>query len=428
MLKAPQFDFITLDFVTRMTNIELFIADIDGRVYEKGVWAWSGPSQPLQNIVLAVMGLGQILPIPTPAPNASWTLDFWGPALQCNDVVATERDQIWTNIWNSYSSDNSGSLVFLSWAPWPPRALETNASDPHDHISNLNLTIKNQNLPFQFDEYRFSPWQISTGGPASLFVAVSPEAQNIYLNSFGSSFDYIWPEGRADCPLPMLTTLEGTMTLDCIGPNISFKPASFYEDSTLLRCDLLNTSYSVAFTYQNDAQSIRASTNTTGISPVVNASDCFIGPGPLTETSDVSELSNCRSLQLQPWISDLIDYPPPCLSDVDSMHLLSYQGIMTAFNQLVMGDIKNYDSEHMKTNTTILKTILAETTEFLFLRDWYLGSDEWTLQNVISYMSGGAYSGLLNLKLPHTRADLKSTLEQAFQNFTISLLAEPYFQ
>lgn len=109
------------------------------------------------------------------------------------------------------------------------------------------------------------------------------------------------------------------------------------------------------------------------------------------------------------------------------MRLVSYQGLMTAFSQLMMGDIKNHDDDEVKRNTTIMKTILGETTELLFLRDWYMDSQE-DLQSLISHMSGEAYSGLLNLKLPHIRGDLKSTLEQAFQNFTISLLAEPYFQ
>ena len=424
MLKVPQFDFTTLDFVTRMANTDGGGGMTDGQTPEMSLWAWSGPSQPLQNLALAVMGLGQILPITAPAPNASWTLDFWGPTLQCNDVVATERDQIWTNIWNSYSSNDTDAYAFLSWAPWPRILI-----DAWDRISNHTLKNGTRDLPFQFDHgFSSSPWQLSTGGPASLFVAVSPEAQKLQLQTSTTNkrFGYDWPEGSRYCPLPMLRTLTETITLDCDVGHITFMPTIFYENSTLLRCDLLNTSYSIAFTYQNGAQSIRASTNTTGISPIVNASDYFMGPNPYPNMANLSDSSDCSSFQVDPY-SDILGTPPPCVFDVDAMRLVSYQGLMTAFSQLVMGDIKNHDDDEVKRNTTIMKTILGETTELLFLRDWYMDSQE-DLQSLISHMSGEAYSGLLNLKLPHIRGDLKSTLEQAFQNFTISLLAEPYFQ
>lgn len=108
MLKVPQYDFTTLDFVAPMASTDGRDGMIDGLTTELSLWAWSGPSQPLQNIAIAAMALGQILPITAPAPNASWTLNFWGPLLQCKDVTGIERDQIWTNIWNSYNHDGTG--------------------------------------------------------------------------------------------------------------------------------------------------------------------------------------------------------------------------------------------------------------------------------------------------------------------------------
>ena len=115
-LTVPQYDFTTLNLVTPMAYSGIYTGDDwDSSMGEWGLWAWSGPSQPLQKIATAAMALGQILPITPPAPNhgrpypnASWTLNFWGPLLQCNDVIGIARDQIWTNIWNSYKYDGNG--------------------------------------------------------------------------------------------------------------------------------------------------------------------------------------------------------------------------------------------------------------------------------------------------------------------------------
>ena len=79
MLQVPQFDFSTSSFVTGLP--------------EGTNTPWGGPSQPVQNIASAVMGLGQILSITPPVPNITWTDDFWGPALQCSDVPEAEREK-----------------------------------------------------------------------------------------------------------------------------------------------------------------------------------------------------------------------------------------------------------------------------------------------------------------------------------------------
>lgn len=93
MLQVPQLDFSSFNFAGGLQIIQAE-RDYDGLV-------WTGPSQRLQHTAMAVMGLGQILPISPPAPNATWKLDFWGPALRCDNVAQPERDEIYTNIWNS---------------------------------------------------------------------------------------------------------------------------------------------------------------------------------------------------------------------------------------------------------------------------------------------------------------------------------------
>lgn len=402
MHQVPQFDFTTFNFVAAL------------KFYgEKGGWGWTGPSQPLQHIALAVMGLGQILPINPPAPNASWTLDFWGPALQCNDVAATERDRIWTNIWNYYNDTSTDTHAFLSWVP-------------RSYPDSQDLFI-DRDLPFVFKVSDVSDAggppdsSVSTDGPASLFIAVLPETQVFMfttqdLSTSARNFSYKgW-----ECPFQIIQKLTDPI---CDDGNTTFAPALVYKDSTLLRCDLVNTSYSVEFSYSSGAQDIRISPNMTGNSPIVHASNTFLGhnsPG----WSDLSEQANCSSFRANSYDSRYT----PCLFDIDAVRLLSYQGIIAAFNQFVLGDIQNLgDSVNM--NTTIMKTILAETKELAFIRDWNPSYGSYSdLQVLLPSGAGWAYPGLENSKLPDTRGDLKSTLEQLFQNFTISLLAEPYFQ
>ena len=106
---------------------------------------------------------------------------------------------------------------------------------------------------------------------------------------------------------------------------------------------------------------------------------------------------------------------------------------MAAFNQLVLGTIQEVStSSSVMTSTTIMNTVLAQTEELAFIHNWDprvdVGIGFPSLQTVFSSSAGWAYPGLVNMKLPHSRGDLRSTLEELFQSFTTSLLAEPYLQ
>ena len=369
------------------------------------------------------MGLGQILPITPPAPNVSWTLDFWGPALQCNDVAATKRDKIWINIWNSYNT-TMGPYGFLSWVPW---------SDTYSMFSEgfLNMSGFDRDLPFfttNNSTYGPPPSSLSTDGPASLFIAILPEAQFFEIDAEGDESSII-PKNSSGCAYHSIQNLTDPIPFGCYTGQDIFTPASLYKNSTLLRCDLVNTSYSVEFSYSNSAMDLRISPNMTDKSPIVNASSFFIGPqtpGLRTGGFNTSEPVNCSLFQTH-FIPE--DNSTLCVFDIDAVRLLSYQSVMAAFNQLVIGAMQN-QIEFVSVNTTIMKTILAETNELAFIRHWNyrdIDNDE-DLQTSILKSGGWAYPGLVSSELPETRGDLKSTLEQLFQNFTISLLAEPYFQ
>lgn len=110
LLQVPQFDFVTLDFVNGMHQ------DAGLNDWSR-MYSFNGPSQPVQRIANAVAGLGQILPISPPASNVSWTLDMYGPTMQCAEVEDDRKTTIWTNVWNSFGACSTMPYAYLGWTP-----------------------------------------------------------------------------------------------------------------------------------------------------------------------------------------------------------------------------------------------------------------------------------------------------------------------
>ncbi|KAL9632579.1 MAG: hypothetical protein Q9204_003730 [Flavoplaca sp. TL-2023a] len=435
MLQVPQFEFASFNYAAGL------IDNLSNDYLE-----WSGPSQAIQYMASRVMAAGQVLPITSPAPNATWTLDFWGPALQCNDVPETKRNQIFTNIWNSYNIDDPrdpASYSFLSWVPW----------SVSDYRENGNYTWDSSNptsyLPFMFDFVQLhdgvhygsinrvpkigpasSP--VSTSGPLSLFIATLPGTQKV---SIMKTYPGRNPAGIREYKyIKYSPSKNGSVSGECDYRTISRVSDAFpnctrateniaaiaFEDATLLQCDLVNTSYLSEFQYTNGQQDIQLRPNKMHGSLVVNGSAQFYGP-----TEHSPEVTDCGSLRVVPPANASDDPGAPdvwkdCGYDSSALNLLSYQGIMAAFNQMILGSVqRNYDGG-TDTNTTIMRTVLANTEELAFMRDWSTSHAHGDTANTLQGSTGEELLG--------ARGALKSTLEELFLNYTISLLAEPYFQ
>ena len=416
MHKVPQFDFTTMNYVSSL--------DDEGGGGATFDWAWTGPGQPVQHIALAVMGLGDILQIPSPSPNASWSLKFWGPALLCYDVANTKRDSIWKNIWNSYNG-TSESYAYLSWVPW-------SYAEGWTYWLNFSKANIDPDLPFLFRS-DFGPVHdgplpasLSTNGPASMFVAVIPASQNLSIGTLseGTALEWLGTQWE-NCPYHVIQNLYEPFP-GCAPDNTTFTASIAFEDATLLRCDLVNTSYLLDFKYLNGGQHVTVTQNVTDNAQIVYASNSFVGPVP-AEYSDGVEPANCSTFQTEHIPNDT---GTPCIFDAGAVRLLSYQGIMAAFNQMVLGPVTNQGAS-VGFNTTVTRTVLGQTDELAFLRNMNrritssFGPD---LQTLNLQSSAWAYQGLFNPHLPGSRGQLKSALEQLFQNFTVSLLVEPYLQ
>ena len=411
MLQVPQFDFATLNYVAPLSALS---GD-----NETSVYAWNGPSRSVQHIALAVMGLGQILPISAPASNATWSLEFWGPALQCHDVDKTDRDRTWINIWNALNQSNPNFYAFLSWVPWSDGEEILNGLPDDDSLRLPDYQPANNNLPFLFNYTSDAP----VVGPQTAFLPINGSA-SFFIATFPATMD---PDEEVVYPVVPGCELQMVHEITDLGTNCSGSTAAqYYVNSTLLRCDMVNTSYSVDFNYSGGAQNIHVSSNMTGNSTVINSTGYFLGPPIWDNHPDLSLLpANCSSFSALPRYGD--PRFGPCVFDLDSIRQLSYQGIMAAFNQLVLGFIQNNDG-FVDNRTSILRTVLERTKELTFLQNWGRYEIDGDFLTIISNSTGWAYPGLGNSNPSDTEFDLKSTLECLFQNFTISLLADPDLQ
>lgn len=434
-LSVPLFDFATLNFAAPMKNV---LGPLGSAVDD---WQFTGPSQPLQNTALATMGRGAIGSIPAPAANASWRQDFWGPELRCRDADAEERDKMFVNVWNSYDGTAKGSYGYLAWIPWSADDASTAGLDPVGMDAMRDLPFMSSSSDDDRLDVGPPPSLVPGDGPASFWLAIIPRAQQLdvaYVSDVDETKTYWRGNGPTDinamanCPFQSVEHLDDVIKDDCAPYGAVFSPSTLFEDATLLRCDLLNTSYVVELNYTNGVQNLHIDTNTTGNSPAVNGSAYF--RSQKSQPLDVSDIPNgCATFHTNAFL-DFND-GGDCVFDLDAVRLLSYQSILAAFNELVRGSVyfaSDSGTGSIVTETDITRTVLAQTAELAWLREWHVlplnGDEGDSLETVISHSSAPDFQGLSNPVLPRASDDLKATLEGLFQNLTMSLLAEPYFQ
>ena len=143
---------------------------------------------------------------------------------------------------------------------------------------------------------------------------------------------------------------------------------------------------------------------------------------------DGSEQLGCTPFQKDP---RRLNNGTACDFDVDAVRSLSYQNIMAAFNSVLLGTIVD-PSIPSGLNSSIMKTVLADTTELAFIRDWQphpVDGDFANLQTQLSNSSQSAYQGILaHSDVSKSRGSLGANLQELFQNFTLSLLSQPEFR
>ncbi|KAK5674200.1 hypothetical protein LTS10_013037 [Elasticomyces elasticus] len=364
MMQVPQFDFTTLDYSATM--------HMAGSV----AYSYSGSSQSLQKIASAVLARGQILPINPPSSNTSWTLEFWGPALHCQEVQGAERDAIWVNIWNSYQNATR-SWAFLAWVP-----------------SSNGSTAQRMDLPFTVgsDDPALYPDTLSYGVDIALYLAVLPNMLDVT------------PSGAQN---------------------------RLFDAMDLTANSLVNTSYSKAFSYPNGLQNAQVLWNTSQSSPPVSA----LGELYMFDVDPEPEFYLNTTYKYT-----FLQAEPPtarsCFVDPVPLQQVAYQSVFDAFGILITGYVRRNDFEVYGLNATTMsmRTILAQSKEIAAIRAWKPSVSYGTLapqsdlQTVLQHTEQSTLQGLTNNLPKKIQCSLKDMLEKAFENITISILSDPDLQ
>lgn len=297
------------------------------------------------------------------------------------------------------------SSGYLAWVPSSPQNPLPFPTLQHINATNLTIAPDPQHETLQF------------GHPGSLFVAVVPKM-----------FDTI--------PLATVQFTGGCILYES-------EPPDFFDDATLLQCNLLNSSFTARFDYLNGAQSVTVVANDPAVPAHVTPVACVTGPvndqEALNETvsydSDYKNTS-CSTLNIE---------GQQCLFDAGVVQTLSYQGVFQAFNDVLQGSIglvnganqgtSNADNPkrngvaELSVKSNVWATVLMDTTELGFIDNWCIGTCE--LSNLQTYPFMSVAKDVQGLSGPYpigSRGHLDQALETLFQNITISLLSEQYLQ
>jgi hypothetical protein len=94
----------------------------------------------------------------------------------------------------------------------------------------------------------------------------------------------------------------------------------------------------------------------------------------------------------------------------------------------------DYVDQSIVKDSRILSTILAQTQELAFLQDWRSAGDSDLASNRLDLVAAmlndtaPSYQGLFDGPPPLLNTSLQTTLQDLFQNLTVSLPAQPYLQ
>lgn len=338
-----------LDFVEKLGHFA------ETSTYGPSLYLYRGPSPLVRRLAAATAAQGNILAIQPPSLNASWSLNFWGPALHCNDVSGVERTDILENI---------GSVVRPSE--------EHFVSIPYTYLSWVGQLYRQ---PFRNGTFWVDPNNLVTGVPI-LYIA--------------SSYDWLrWNFEGYKADNDTINSLGGW--------------SGMLSNTTLLACELYNSSYLLDFKYMNGAQGIIVNRPDVSQDKPVAAEQNFYFP-----TGD-HEQWNTTDCEVQ-------SYSGPRCYNRRYARTLSYQAITEAFFELLVG------MRGMPAGTgtsSVMRTVLSNTDELSFLTSSRPDSNVWP--NAYASIHSGS-------PLARPQGKLSDTIEHLFENITISMLSEQSLQ
>ena len=282
------------------------------------------------------------------------------------------------------------------------------------------------------DTFRLDDSTLSNGVPAAVWVATMPGMFTSIMMG-----DDVFPGA---C---MMQTQYGRAKN--VSDPLSYKKTaetSYFGNATLSRCVVVNASQTADFDYTNRFQHVSTRLNDlTQVEPVVPVG-CVTGPGdpyyaPNSGYTNADYLISKGNL-LNESCSTLNVIGKQCVFQPELAELLSYQAISDAFNRRIVGSIglgnDTTTVPTMMSTSAITESVLMDTTDLDFVGSWRFGSSldpssiGLDLQSMVQAGTGTLMSGLVSTNTTNTRGSLQRTLEELFQNLTLSLLSEQYLQ
>ena len=345
------------------------------------------------------MGVGQVLPIPSPvrAANASWQVEFLAPGLKCESVNTTTHLRFRNNICAFHDQSFFTELYgYLAWSPGYGYWNEEATTD----VPFLGAE-RSSNLTFR----PVAPASDFIGGTAAF--SANPDV-----------FLYV-------VAMPSVLQASANKVYNTLGCRYGTAPPPWI-DGAMLQCQAYTSRYRVSFVYGNGDPVINIDVSYLLTEPPIRPVMAILGPHP-----DHVEISGCD-------FANVLDAQrsKECYNAPGVLRTLSSQAVMDAFARNLVGSIYVGPIQSLMRNSSIMNTALLNTKELAFLQDPQIGGEyggqfgrgSRTLQDAILTSKTTRDKGMLNTQSHSERQPLREALEQMFQNVVVSLMSSAALQ
>ena len=387
MMIVPRADFNSLRFIS------------PGEVWgltKPAPMQYNGPSHAVQRVAQAVSSTGSTLSIKPPAFNATWNLSFPGPYLSCSNLNDTFKAEVLENIMLEYRNGSFCQTYhnYLAWTASPGNSGELQL------LQRTGGVLKDSAMPFA----KQKPYPMNTGTLGPIDYAQLNEGPKVFdaMDATEVATIYI-------ATMPAFHNLDlGSCPLGNYTSNIQNLYAMF-DNSTFLQCELWNTTYQASFSYVNGTQSIDLEFPFLDEAEPVNTLAGFF-----LDDEGCGQIDNSNS---------------SCSIDTKTLQRLSYQAIMDALGQVLVGAVHLGDFYEKSTSTSytsILSTALLDTPELAFLQaeSSFPQADYGRFRQNAS----SSIKSLYDWNTQNSQESLETSLERLFQNITISMMGFDDFQ
>lgn len=379
LLRVPNLDFRSLNFLQAMpvtnlvTSIE-YAQSLEGDPNAPRMFPYTGPSSAVEAVVGAVMAQGNVVAATPPAANSSWELDFYGPSLSCGDMDGDAQQSVKKMI-NYASGTLYDAYEYLAWFP------NANKRGVWQDTQKVTIPYSNSSNSGNFQLGSFVPDNYYGAQPLTLYLAVMPIPNISVDNTISDSRNF--------------------------------------AGSSMLQCQLLNSTYHTTFTFVENTPDI--ATNVIMSAPgdqmfSVQGVDGGTGSFSGGDSTNV----NCTNANLTCW------------SDEDLLPKLAYQAVADAFMTYLEGSIYAISSGGYSTTTRVLDTVLGQAEELEAVAksiDTYsYNTGETTLQAFLSDQPEQRYKGITTTSKSKSGLSTGKAIEMLFQNIVVSLMSSPALQ